>query len=475
VRDSYTYKPDLIAQTRIPGHCFVNWDFTRKFVPPAVFLGIQCMLVPLIYAKGNWNMSTTIALAATFAVPSVTAIAGRWYFTPKVLHPFLAYSTLIALGYLCGVNQPMELAILIGMNIWFCVYWAIMGAGLSDPLKRMLETIDKVRFGELSARVTLNFSRNDELGRVTEGLNWLLDKLQQVMNDVSAKATEVVSTTEGVSAMTLQMTTGVEHVNQKSATIATAAEEMSVTIKNMASSTGEVTTMVKDIATAIEEMTASISEIAKNAEQVSSVAANTAQIASASNDNIGTLGHAATEIDKVIEVIQDIAEQTNLLALNATIEAARAGEAGKGFAVVATEVKELAGQTAKATEDIRVRIEGIQSAIGDTVKSVGEISQAINNVNGASRSIASAVEEQSVIARQLAKTVANASSSLDGVSRGISETAAVSHEVTKNIIDVEQTIKHTAEGVLSAREVTTNLVTVTRQLQTTVESFDVAV
>ena len=150
------------------------------------------------------------------------------------------------------------------------------------------------------------------------------------------------------------------------------------------------------------------------------------------------LGAAADEIGKVIEVIQDIAEQTNLRALNATIEAARAGEAGKGFAVVATEVKELAKQTASATDDIRRRIEGIQNSTGESVRAIGEISEVIKNVNEVSRTIASAVEEQSITTREIAQNVAQTTTAAEAVSRGVAESASACQEVTRNISQVDQ-------------------------------------
>ena len=152
-------------------------------------------------------------------------------------------------------------------------------------------------------------------------------------------------------------------------------------MQGMASGTEEMSANVKTVAAAVEEMTASISEVAKNAEHAAQIAGEASNLAQTSNQNIGQLGEAADAIGKVIETIQDIAEQTNLLALNATIEAARAGDAGKGFAVVANEVKDLAKQTAEATEDIRHRIEGIQSSTGLAVTSIGNISEVIAKVN----------------------------------------------------------------------------------------------
>ncbi len=472
---SYAYRPDIIARTKIPGHVFVNLPFVCKFVFPAAFATIQPVLVAMIYSKGNWNGWVTVAMLLTFLAPATTAIAGRWSHKAQVVHAPLAYLTLGGLAYCGGVRSPMELTILAGFAGWYCVYWAIMGSGLSDPLKRMLEVLDRVRGGAFSTRVELNFPRRDELGRVAEGLNWLLEKLDRVMTDVSSKATEVVGSTDGVTAVTSEMSRGVDQVRQRASTIAAAAEQLAANMTTMSNSTSEATANVKSVAAAMEEMTASISEIARNAEQVSSVAASAAQLAKTSNDNMGQLGQTADEIGRVIEVIQDIAEQTNLLALNATIEAARAGTAGKGFAVVASEVKELARQSGGATEDIRTRIEAIQAEIARTVRAIAEISQAIGNVNDASRMIASAVEEQSITANEISRNVAQTSTTVETVARGVTETATVSREVTRNIVDVEQAIKETVEGAQFAREVTSQLAHVTKQLQDTITGFEVAV
>jgi methyl-accepting chemotaxis protein len=472
---SYSYRPDIIARTKIPGHIFVNFPFVWKFLFPAAFATIQPLLVALIYGKGNWNGLVTLATLLTFVVPATTAIVGRWSHNVQVLHAPLAYLTLGGLAYVGGIGAPLELTILAGFSLWYCIYWAIMGSGLSDPLKRMLEVLDRARAGTFSARVELNFPRRDELGRVAEGLNWMLEKLERVMTDVTGKAAEVVSSTDGVTAVTSEMSRGVDQVSQRASAIAAAAEQLAANMATMSTSTSEATANVKNVAAAVEEMTASIGEIARNAEQVSSVASNAATLAKASNDNMGQLGQTAEEIGRVIEVIQDIAEQTNLLALNATIEAARAGTAGKGFAVVASEVKELAKQSGGATEDIRKRIEAIQAEINRTVHAIANISQAIGNVNDASRMIASAVEEQSITANEISRNVAQTSTTVETVARGVTETATVSQEVTRNIVDVEQAIKQTVEGAQFAREVTTQLAQVTKQLQDTITGFEVAV
>jgi methyl-accepting chemotaxis protein len=170
-------------------------------------------------------------------------------------------------------------------------------------------------------------------------------------------------------------------------------------------------------------------------------------------------------------VIQDIAEQTNLLALNATIEAARAGEAGKGFAVVATEVKELAKQTASATEDIRRRIESIQASTGETVAAIGEIGHVIQQVNDVSRTIASAVEEQSITTREIASNVAQSAAAADTVAKGISESATATQEITQSIAAVNEAALQTAQGATNTQAAGSELTRLSEQLQGLVGQF----
>ena len=170
---------------------------------------------------------------------------------------------------------------------------------------------------------------------------------------------------------------------------------------------------VSSVAAAAEEMQASIREISKNANDSARVAKNAVGVAEATNDTMKKLGASSHEIGNVIKVINSIAQQTNLLALNATIEAARAGEAGKGFAVVANEVKELAKQTAKATEEIGQKIEAIQNDTKGAVSAIEEISAIINQINDISNSIASAVEEQTVTTNEIGRSVTEAAKGVE--------------------------------------------------------------
>ncbi len=230
---------------------------------------------------------------------------------------------------------------------------------------------------------------------------------------------------------------------------------------------------IRTVAASVEEMNQTIREIARNAEKSATVASEAANLVEVSNSKISNLGSAADEIGKVIEVIQDIAEQTNLLALNATIEAARAGEAGKGFAVVATEVKELAKQTAAATDDIRARIEAMQASTGEAVDSIKAISDVINHVNEVSRTIASAVEEQSITTRQISDNVTTTATAAESVARGVQETATASREITQNITRVDQVLHQTASGADQSRDAGQRLLDLANEMQSMIGRFRV--
>jgi methyl-accepting chemotaxis protein len=246
----------------------------------------------------------------------------------------------------------------------------------------------------------------------------LTEGLRKTLNSVSQNAQALASASEELTAVSQQMSSNSEETSAQSNVVACASEQ--------------VTRNVATVATSAEEISASVKEIAKNASEAARVANEAVRVASETNQTVAKLGHGSSEIGKVIKVITSIAEQTNLLALNATIEAARAGEAGKGFAVVANEVKELARQTAAATEDISNKIEAIQVSTRGAVSAIEQISHIIAKVNDISNTIASAVEEQSATSNEIA--------------RNASEAAKGSSEISRNITGVSTAAKNTTEG-----------------------------
>jgi methyl-accepting chemotaxis protein len=249
----------------------------------------------------------------------------------------------------------------------------------------------------------------------------------------------------------------IDSVNKNAQALASAAEELTATSQQMSSNSEETATQsnvvaaaseqvsknVATVATSAEEMSASVKEIAKNANEAAKVATAAVKVAEETNITVTKLGVSSIEIGKVIKVITSIAQQTNLLALNATIEAARAGEAGKGFAVVANEVKELAKQTAAATEDISQKIEAIQADTKGAVTSISQIGKVIAQINDISNTIASAVEEQSATTNEIA--------------RNATEAAKGSSEISKNITQVSEAAKSTTEGANNTLTAATEL------------------
>ena len=309
---------------------------------------------------------------------------------------------------------------------------------------------------------------------IAKAVNGMCDNLREVIGGLASNSRMLASSSTELSSTATQLAGGAEETTSQSATVAAAAEEMSLNMNNMTSSTEQVTQNVKTVADAVQELNKSIGEIAQTAEEASSVAETASQLTQSSNETIGELGTAAEEIGKVIEVIQDIAEQTNLLALNATIEAARAGDAGKGFAVVATEVKELARQTAGATEDIRNRIQRIQGSTGEAVRSIGEVGDVIQKVNDASTTIASAVEEQSIITKEVAGKIDSTAEAVTTVATGVGESATACDEVARNIAGVDTAAKQTAEGAAQLQSVGAELSQLSEKLQATVGRFEFA-
>jgi methyl-accepting chemotaxis protein len=359
----------------------------------------------------------------------------------------------------------------IGSIVLF-VAFRIVSNTICKPLTRTVKWLELIGDGDLTIRLEEN--GNDELANLARGCNAFAEKMRGIIVDIQTNSVSLESSATQLSSTAHQLKEGATRTTSQSVTAASAAEEMSVNMNQMASATRQMTDNINAVASSVEQLTTNIGEIAENATQASNVAGKASNLADASNTTISELGLAAHEIGKVIGVIQDIAEQTNLLALNATIEAARAGEAGKGFAVVATEVKELARQTADATEDIRQRIEAIQQSSGQAVHSIGEIGRVIEEINNLNRTIASAVEEQNATARNIASNISNTTQGAQRVATGVSETAIASDEITRNIAGVEQATKQTAEGAAHAETASVKMNDLAGALASLVTQFKVS-
>ena len=312
---------------------------------------------------------------------------------------------------------------------------------VAEPLNATSGVIAKIANGDLTAR--MEGQLKGDYGVIKENLNRMADDLRKSMEQIAVAASALASSAEELTATSTQMTGNAEETALQANVVSAASEQVS---KN-----------VSVVATGAEQMQSSIREISKSSNESAKVAKTAVSAAESTNATIAKLGESSIQIGKVIKVITSIAQQTNLLALNATIEAARAGEAGKGFAVVANEVKELAKETAKATEEIGQKIEAIQTDTKGAVQAIGEIAGIINQINDISNTIASAVEEQTVTTTEIGRNVGEAARGTGEIAKNISSVATVAQSTTRGATDVQK-----AAGSLSK---------MASQLQTLVGKF----
>src|SRR5262245_35463517 len=306
-----------------------------------------------------------------------------------------------------ATDANLEASRVRAMQVWFtlavfaglCYAARLVARSITRPLGELVVGLDSLADADLTADVHVR--GDDEVAQLGTSFNRAVDDLSTVVRRIRESAWTLATSSEELSATSTQMGASAEETSAQANAVSAAAEQVSANVNTVAASA--------------EEMSASIHEIAASAHEAAAVAAQAVEAAGATNETVRQLGDSSAEIGEVIKVITSIAEQTNLLALNATIEAARAGDAGKGFAVVANEVKELAKETAAATEEIGQKIEAIQGDARAAMAAIDTISEVITRINDIQGTIASAVEQQTATTNEITRHVTEAAGGAGGI------------------------------------------------------------
>jgi methyl-accepting chemotaxis protein len=415
--------PDMLATfASIRPHFTDFSDFITQFAKDAK--GDRTGAVKRIGEIADKNHKTDDELGALTDQATAAAESQQ-----KKMDSTVSFSRLLAL-----IVALVGLIVMIGFAV-------PLARSVLKPVRRLGVVIDALARGNLTVRSEI--TSRDELGVMAANLDRSLDGLRASMSTIAGNADMLASASTELSAV--------------AGTIADAAGDTNAQTRSAAAEAEEISRNVQSVAAGADEMGLAIREISRNTSESAQVAMAAVGEAARATETVRQLGESSAEIGNVIKLITAIAEQTNLLALNATIEAARAGEMGKGFAVVASEVKDLAQETAKATEDIGTRVTAIQQDTSGAVEVISRISEVIGQINEFQTTIASAIEQQTATTGEM--------------SRSIGEVAGGSNRIARNIADVSSAGATSAQGVEQTRQASNEVARTAEELRTLVGGF----
>ena len=326
-----------------------------------------------------------------------------------------------------SARRSVLVAMLLG-GVAALALGVVVARSIKSALGRVKDVAVALAAGDLTR--TAGLTSRDEVGQMGTALDTAVTNLRATVGTIDGSATSLAGAAEEMTSVSNQ--------------IAAAAEETTVQAQTVSAAATQISLSVTTVSAGSEEMGASISEISRNANDAVQVAADAVALAAATSNTIGKLGTSSEQIGNVVKIITSIAAQTNLLALNATIEAARAGEAGKGFAVVASEVKQLAQETAKATEDIAAQVVAIQTDSAGAVIAIEQISEVIARISDFQNTIAAAVEEQTATTAEMNRSVTEASTGTDSIASTITGVADAARTTSQGVTEQQQAVTELA-------------------------------
>lgn len=363
--------------------------------------------------------------------------------------------------------SALNIAVFIVSLIILSVIGFFVSKSILNPLSKANIRLQDIAEGHADLTSRIEIKGKDEISDLSKWFNLFVDKLQamfrelrsdidalnSVSDTLSDLSTTLASSSELMTAQADNVAGATEQMSNSINAMASAAEQMSMNAHTVSSTAEQMSYNMNAIASSIEQMSSAIHDVSLRAKEGTAITDKAMTMSESASETMNMLGQAADEIGEVTTVIKRIAEQTNLLALNATIEAASAGDAGRGFAVVANEIKDLAGKSAKAAEDISHRIEGVQSNSLEAIHFIKDVSDIIHKINDSSVLITKSVEQQTIVANEISSNVHQANTSVNNVAvaiaeiaKGANDMAKSSGEAAKGVEEVSSSIQNVSEA-----------------------------